>query len=228
MTDSTLTVLDREMFTEPAAARYLQVHPSTMHYWLEGGVRGDKTYRPVVRVEATGNRNVTWAEFVELGLLRQYRTDLNVPLPELRVMIDILRDELGVLYPLAHAHPFIGEGRKLLRRAQEGADLPADFCLVAFASGQLVLTPTTSAFFDRVEWTDDFAAAWKPHNDLASPVRMNPNLRFGLPAIGGIKTATIWEHLRSGESSDEVAEAFGLSERDVLWAEAYENSAQAA
>ena len=53
-------------------------------------------------------------------------------------------------------------------------------------------------------------------------------MRFGLPMVGGVKTLTIWEHLRSGESSDEVAEAFGLTERDVLWAEAYENSAQAA
>jgi uncharacterized protein (DUF433 family) len=223
-----MTVLEREMFTEAAAARFLQMSQSTMHYWLEGGVRRHKTYPPVVRIEATGNRNVTWAEFVELGLLRQYRSIHNVPLQELRATIDILRQELGVAYPLANAQPFVGEGRKLLRHAQEEAKLPADFCLVAVASGQLLLTPSTSAFFDRVEWSEEFAVAWKPHNDPASPVRMNPRMRFGLPAVQGIKTITIWEHLRSGESSEEVAEAFGLPEREVLWAEAYEISVLAA
>ena len=43
-----------------------------------------------------------------------------------------------------------------------------------------------------------------------------------------MKTATIWEHLNADESHEEVANSFGLSERDVRWAEAYENSAQAA
>lgn len=228
MTESNMAVLDREMFTEAAAARFLQMSQSTLRWWLEGGVRRGKAYRPVVRLEPTGNRNVTWAEFVELGLIRQYRSTHSVPLPELRVAIDILRDELGVLYPLAHARPFIGEGRKLLNGAQEQAGLPPEFCLVAVASGQLVLTPSTSAFFDRVEWSDDYAVAWKPHNDPASPVRMNPRQRFGLPSVAGIKSLTIWEHVQAGESDEEVADAFGLSEQDVAWAVACETSARTA
>jgi uncharacterized protein (DUF433 family) len=228
MTDSNIAVLDREMFTEAAAARFLQMSQSTLHWWLEGGTRRGKLYRPVVRLEASGNRNVTWAEFVELGLIRQYRSTHNVPLPELRATIDVLRDELQVPCPLAHARPFIGEGRKLLMRAQEEAALPADFCLVAVASGQLVLTSPSTAFFDRVEWSDDYAIAWKPHNDLASPVRMDPRHRFGLPAVGGIKTSTVWEHVQAGESDGEVAEAFGLTENDVLWAVAYETSSRSA
>jgi len=32
-----------------------------------------KTYKPVIRTEPTGSNRVTWAEFVEAGLLRQYR-----------------------------------------------------------------------------------------------------------------------------------------------------------
>ena len=39
---------------------------------------------------------VTWAEFVEAGLLRQYRRALKVPLPELRVFIDLLRQRFDV------------------------------------------------------------------------------------------------------------------------------------
>ncbi len=65
-----VTILDREMYTEAAAARLLRVAPSTLHWWLEGR---PPRYRPVIRVEPTGSRNVTWAEFVEAGLLRSYR-----------------------------------------------------------------------------------------------------------------------------------------------------------
>ena len=216
------------MFTEAAAARFLQMPQSTLHYWLEGGVRRGKTYRPVVRTMPTGGRTVTWAEFVESGLLRQYRSTHSVPLPELRQTIDFLRGEFGVAYPLATCRPFVGEGRKLLYEAQQAAKLPAEFALVAVASGQLVLTPASSAFFDRVEWDEDLPVAWKPHDDPASPVRMNPRQRFGLPAVGGVKTITIWEHLDSGEAPDEVADAFGLSEQEVRWAAAYENSSHAA
>jgi uncharacterized protein (DUF433 family) len=53
-------------------------------------------------------------------------------------------------------------------------------------------------------------------------------MRFGLPSVAGIKTATVWEHLQSGESEAEIAADFGMSERDVRWAAAYENSAHAA
>jgi len=50
-----VTILDREMYTEAAAARLLRVAPSTLHWWLEGR---PPRYRPVIRVEPTGSRNV--------------------------------------------------------------------------------------------------------------------------------------------------------------------------
>ena len=43
---ATTSVLDREMFSEAEAARLLRVPQSTLHYWLEGGVRRGKTYKP--------------------------------------------------------------------------------------------------------------------------------------------------------------------------------------
>jgi hypothetical protein len=40
-----LSALDREMFSEAEAARLLRVAQSTLHYWLEGGERRDRTYQ---------------------------------------------------------------------------------------------------------------------------------------------------------------------------------------
>ena len=224
MTD--MSVLDREMFTEAEAARLLRVPQSTLHYWLDGGQQRSRAYQPIIRVEPTGTRNVSWAEFVEAGLLRGYRKH-RVPMTELRAFIDELRNDYGVPYPLAHRKPFVG-GRRLVLKAQEAVGLDADFCLVAFVSGQLILTPPSQSFFERVTWEGDLAAAWRPHDDPHSPVLMAPDVRFGRPAIKGISTEVLREHDEAGEDVEEIAEAFNLSVEDVRWALAYETSARAA
>jgi hypothetical protein len=110
-----VTILDREMYTEAAAARLLRVAPSTLHWWLEGR---PPRYRPVIRVEPTGSRSLTWAEFVEASLLRTCRRDHDVPLKELRDFIDRLRDKYQVPYPLADRRPYVGSGRQLLKTAK--------------------------------------------------------------------------------------------------------------
>ena len=100
-------ILDRELYSEPEAARLLRLGPSALHWWLEGGERRGRTYRPVLRVEPTGSRLISWAEFVEAGLLRQYRRVHQVPLPQLRRMIDRLRQRWGA-HPLVHEQPYVG------------------------------------------------------------------------------------------------------------------------
>jgi uncharacterized protein (DUF433 family) len=220
-----VTILEREMYTEAAAARLLRVAPSTLHWWLEGR---PPRYRPVIRVEPTGSRNVTWAEFVEAGLLRSYRRDHDVPLKELRDFIDRLRDEYQVPYPLADRRPYVGSGRQLLIDLQGRSQLDPEFCLVAVANGQIVLTAPGEEFFERVDWSGNQPAAWHPHEDPASPVRLNPLVRFGKPAVGGISTEAIAGELDGGASLEEVAEDFGLDIDVVRWAQSYELSQRAA
>jgi uncharacterized protein (DUF433 family) len=224
----TTTVLDQEMFSEAEAARLLRVPQSTLHWWLDGGTYRGRTYRPVIRLQPTGQRSVTWAEFVEAGLLREYRRTHGVGLAELRQVMDRLREEYSVPFPLAHYRPFVGPGRQLLLELQEQTHLDADYCLVAVANGQLVLTPAVQAFVERVEWADDVAVSWRPHDDPASPVRMSPGVRFGRPAIRGISTEVLWEQVEAGASPDEVAESFDLRPADVRWAYGYESAVRAA
>ena len=223
-----MSVLEREMYSEPEAARLLGVPQSTLHWWLEGGARRSKTYAPVIRARSSGSKLVSWGEFVEAGLLRQYRREHQVPLHEIRIFIDVLRTSLDVPYPLAHARPFVGEGRHLLLEAQHEAAVPGDFSLVAEASGQLLLTPAAHAYYTRVEWEHDMAAQWRPHDDPRSPVRMDPLVRFGRPSIDGISTEVLWEQVEDGAGLDELAEEFSLASASVRWAWSYENSARAA
>jgi uncharacterized protein (DUF433 family) len=219
-----VTILDREMYSETVAARLLRVAPSTLHWWLEGR---PPRYRPVIRPEPTGSRTVTWAEFVEAGLLRSYRRDQQVPLRELRDFIDRLRDKFEVPYPLADRRPYVGSGRSLMIDLQGRSQLDPDFCLVAMANGQTVLTAPGEEFFERVEWSGDEPVSWRPTEDSASPVRVNPLVRFGLPAVGGISTEAIAGELEGGASVEEVAEDFVLDVAAVRWAVSYELAQQA-
>lgn len=216
------------MFSEVEAARLLRVPQGTLHYWLEGGTRRGKLYRPIIREEPRGSRTVTWAEFVEAGLLRQYRRERNVPMAELRAVIDKLRAELGVPYPLAHEQPFVGAGRQLVREIQDDVGLDPDFFLVAVAREQLVLTSASESFVERVQWSEGVAAGWRPHEERGSPVLIAPDHRFGKPAVHGISTEVLWEHDDAGEDVEAIAEDFDLEPRDVRWALSYENALRAA
>ena len=72
--------LSRPVYSLTDAAEILAVNRSTLGWWLEGGERRGRYYGPVIRAEATGETSLTWPEFVEAGLLRQYRRELRVRL----------------------------------------------------------------------------------------------------------------------------------------------------
>jgi len=221
-------VLEREMYSEAEAARLLGVAQNTLNYWLEGVERRGKIYKPIIRVEPRGGRvPVTWAEFVEAGWLREYRQSHGVPMAELRAFIDAVRGRSNVAYPLAHYRPFVAE-RELLRDAQDMTGLDPEYCLVAEVRGQLVLTPPAATFFKRVDWKGDVATAYRPHEDERSPVRIDPELRFGKPSVRGVATEVIWEHDQDGAAVDEIADDFSLQADDVRWALAYEFAQRAA
>jgi uncharacterized protein (DUF433 family) len=224
-----VSVLEQEIYSEAEAARLLRVPQSTLNYWLEGGPRRGKVYEPVIREKPRGGRPpVTWSEFVEAGLLKQYRRGARVPMAELRAFITKLREELGVPYPLAHAKPFALGGRLITARAQEEAGLGAEFSLVAEVSGQMVLTGPAEAFYQRVVWENDDAMGWRPHDDPDSAVRISPDVRFGKPAVGGISTEVLWEQFDAGVDIAELADDFDLTPNDVRWAVSYETAARAA
>lgn len=220
-----MDVLDREMYTEAEAARLLRMPGGTLRYWLEGGTRGRRTYAPILREQATGSRFVTWGEFVEAGLLRQYRKDLRVPMTEMRAFIEGLRGRFAVPYPLAHFRP-LTSGQDLVIEAQDVAGLAPEFQLVAEVKNQYVLLPAADAFLRRVEYKDDVAVQWRPQEELR--VVFDPRRRFGAPTIEGVSTHALWEAVDSGEEEAVVASLYQLSISDVKQALAYEIASQAA
>jgi uncharacterized protein (DUF433 family) len=215
----TLSLLERPLYDEVLASSVLDVPRSTLHWWLEGGERRGKVYRPVLRNEPTGSNEVTWGELVEARYLRAYRKDFGVKLGSLRAFIDLLRESVGVPYPLAHARPWVGPDRRLLIQAQRGADLDPELSpAYEPSSGQVLLTPPAQSFLERVEFDQEgngVVVRLRPAGK-ESPVIIDPEVRFGSPSVAGIPTDTLDEMVRAGDSVESVANGYGLSLDDVV------------
>lgn len=217
---SGIVTLERPMYALPEAARLLRVPSSTLRWWLEG--RDD--YPPVLRPEPTGSTEVTWGEFVEAGLLREYR-DRKVPLQRLRPVIEILRERFDIPYPLAHFRPFVGVGRRLLFEAQQVADLPAELGLVLeLVGGQMVLDSRVDAFLHRIDFSkDELQLAERLYPDgRKSPVVIDPTRSFGAATLRGIRTDALAELVEAGEPPELVAEEYGVTPDELKAALAYE------
>ena len=66
------TVLDREVYYQAEAARLLGINTATLGNWLDGY----RNMPPILRGKPrprSGNRLITWGEFIEAGHLAAYR-----------------------------------------------------------------------------------------------------------------------------------------------------------
>ncbi len=223
----TVTVLQRPMYGVGQAAGLLELPTDTVRRWLDGYERQGVHYAPVVRVEPTGEDIVTWGEFVELGYLREYRRK-KVPLQQLRVVIDRLRDAYGVPYPLAHVKPYVA-GRALVLQVQEEAGLPEALQMVTIVGDQLLLAEPAQMFYDKVEFAEEIAVALRPMGKKSS-VELSPERAFGMPAVVGrnVRTEVLYELWQAGEPVDDIAEGYDLEPVQVEDALRYESRLHAA
>ncbi len=220
-----IAVLDQALYSIGEAARLLEIVPSRLRRWLEGArVRG-VSYPPVIRRRPTGSGDVTWAEFVEAGLLREYR-GRGVTLQHLRPFIERMRDAYEVAHPLAHFKPMVdGPSRQLmieLKQLQDSVGLDDDLSLVRAVSGQLVWAEPMRAFLDKVEF--DAAGIGRRMYPLgrAEPVVIDPEVAFGIPQIRGVRTETIAEAIAAGESPRQVAAGYGVTADEIMAAVRWE------
>jgi hypothetical protein len=173
---SETATLDRPLYGFGQVDDLLDLAGGTARRWIDGYCRGAHFYPPVVRPEATGAEAVTWGEFIETSLLAEYR-DVGVPLQRLRPVVQLLREQLGVAYPLAHTRPWVNQ-KDLVLRAQELVGIEADLRFIyAPRTGQTVLTERADAFYRRVTWEDEQAAAFTI-GDTASVLLSRPACRW--------------------------------------------------
>lgn len=219
---SSVSILERPVYGIGEAAGLLGLRTDRARAWLDGYERAGTAYPPVIRAERTGDEIVTWGEFVELGYLREYRRK-DVPLQRLRPVIEELRRVLGTPYPLATARPYVFD-KELVLDVQERAGVPSAIAIVIRSGQEIMMTPETNRFFKKVEFDPGASASAlriRPAG-AASPVVIDPLVRFGQPSVAGVATERLWELFDAGETLDAIADGYDLDIDDVKAAVAYE------
>lgn len=219
-TNTSVSILERPLYGVGEAAGLLGLRAGRVRAWLDGYERGGIFYEPVIRPNHTGDDVVTWGEFVELGYLREYRRK-GVPLQRLRPVIAALRDEYRTLYPLATTKPFV-HGRDLVLMLQRQNDLPDPLAIVVQSGQTILLANEAERFFRKVEFDTHEAACRLRPAGPASPVVIDPLIRFGQPSVRGVSTDRLWELYDAGEPLEVISAGYELPEYDVRTAVAYE------
>jgi len=134
--------------------------------------------------------------------LREYRAK-QVTLQYLRPVIAILREELGVRYPLATLKPYTS-GRSLALKVQKQVGLEPSLNIVVLGrDGSVQLTDTAAAFLEKVDFDDDGTGDARRLYPLGRsvPVVLDPDHGFfGEPTLtSGARTETIAELVASAD-----------------------------
>jgi uncharacterized protein (DUF433 family) len=216
---SSVRTLERPVYGVSQAADLLGLAKQKVSRWLDGCTVNGSYYPPVVREASTGSDIVTWGEFVELGYLREYRKK-RVSLQHIRPVIDRLRDELGVPYPLAHYRLYVYD-RQLIQTIQNEEGLDAVLAMVVRSGQELMLTREVEAYLQKVEFEGDVVARLRPAGKT-SPVSIDPDRAFGMPSVRAVATEVLAELFRAGDSAQFLAEAYSLPIEHVNAAIAYE------
>jgi len=209
-------VLQLQLYTVGEAARLLRLSSTKLRRWLEGFTVGGRFYQPVIRPEPTHSDVVTWAEFVEAGFLREYRAK-RVSLQHLRPVIDEMRREFEVPYPLAHLKPLVDTSkRQLVLSMQQELNLEDELkLLVRLPGGQLQWAAPVRAFLDKVDFDAKGVVERMHPLGKASPVVIDPEVTFGIPQVKGIRTEAIAESYAEDGSLERAARDWRLSAKEV-------------
>lgn len=206
---STIDLLDRVVYTMPQVDRLLGLAAGTSRRWIDGYERSGTVYRPIVRAESTDDSLLTWGEFVETRLLAEYR-DSGVKIFRLRQVVDELRRELSVRYPLAYEQQFLhAEGKELIRRVQDVAGLDRQLRIVVTRNDQILLAEPAEGFVQAARFDSGKVATITPDPRIPEVV-VDPLRASGDPVVRAVPTEILAEQARAGDSPERLADLYDL------------------
>lgn len=221
---STISVLERRIYAMRDVDHHLGLRSGTAKRWIDGYVRGGRSYSPVIRPRRSGEPYATWGEFIEAQLLAQFRAD-GATLQSLRPAVKRLREVWNTPYPLATRKAFLSvEGKELVEQLQDKFQVDEAVWIVRrVRDNQLELTAGALTFKQGVGFgrTGD-AVSLRP--DVQSPdVFMRPSHQFGRPSILGVPTEALYSAFMAGDVIESLAADFDLTRDQVEQAVRFES-----
>jgi len=215
---------ERPLYTAAEAARFLGIPVSTVRSWIAGRRfptrEGVKHAAPVIHLpKHEGIYRLSLNNLVELFVLRTLRTQHAVRLQDIRRALDYAERELGIERLLIHPE-----------LKTTGGDLFIEFYgqLISLnRSGQVALKEVLKDALERVEWEKNYPVRLflpVPAREDRKSVYVDPRIRYGRPAVGGVETRVIAARVDAGEDPGELAEDYSLPPEVIMDALVFESA----
>jgi uncharacterized protein (DUF433 family) len=228
------TTANTDLRNQPAynlaeSARYLRLPVATLRTWTLGRVyptaKGSRQFRPLIRPARIQPPQLSFWNLIEAHVLRSFRSDHGVSLKALRQALDFAEKQLDIERLLLRKELCTDAGELFLERYGELISLSA--------SGQLAMRRLFEEHLKRVEWDDwSFPIRLYPFLSFGlstdeRPIAIDPGISFSRPVIVrlGVSTAVLAERLDAGETIEDLAADYGLSEPEIEQAVLYERAA---
>ncbi|MEW6777476.1 MAG: DUF433 domain-containing protein [Bdellovibrionota bacterium] len=208
-------ILRRPAYGIAEAAHVLGVPPSTLRYW----VCGQRSHKPILNVEDPDKKALSFLDLVEAHVLSALRKTHDIPLPELRKIVQkVSKLSPKSRHPLAE-HRFATQGKNVLveETSKLLVNLSKDF--------QYELREIVEQYLNRIEWDEQrrFPIRLYPYAARGAPSRdrrivVDPFVSFGRPVVvrKGVRTEVIADRFKAGEDPESLARDFGI-EPEAVW-----------
>lgn len=222
-------IRNKPAYTLSEAARYVKVAPATLRSWVVGRAYpkadGVAQFRPLIRPATKQPASLSFWNLIEAHVLRSLRTEHGVSMEALRKALHYAEKQLKIERLLLSPELRTDAGKLLLERYGQLIELSA--------SGQIAMRHLFNEHLARVEWDQwKFPVRLYPFSCGSvitdnRPIAIDPQISFGRPVIvsRGISTGAIAERIDAGETAAELADDYGLSEREIEEAVLYEHAA---
>ncbi len=222
-------IRNKPAYTLSEAARYVKVAPATLRSWVVGRAYpkadGVAQFRPLIHPAIKQPASLSFWNLIEAHVLRSLRTEHGVSMDALRKALSYAEKQLQIERLLLSPKLRTDAGKLLLERYGQLIELSA--------SGQIAMRHLFNEHLARVEWDQwKFPVRLYPFASGSvltdnRPIAIDPQISFGRPVIAsrGISTGAIAERIDAGETAAELADDYGLSEREIEEAVLYEHAA---
>lgn len=208
--------------------RYVHVPAATLRSWVRGRPypKGTETahFKPLIIAADNKNGILSFNNLIEAHVLRALRTEHGVPIKSVREALQFAEMEFGVKRLLLSKELRASAGELFLDRYGQLVQISR--------SGQLAMKYLLEAYLKRVEWDNNaFPIRLYPFvrgdEEVSKPIVIDPAISFGRPVITRkfISTSPIADRIDAGETVEELAEDYSVSEREIQEAVVYERAA---
>ena len=214
--------LELPLYGLSEAALYLRVPIKTLEYWVFGQGRA----RPMVKAAGSHPRTLSFMNLLECHMLAAMRKIYDLHLPKIRRAVGHLSANSSFRHPLVE-QPLYTDGVDILIKE-------IDSILNISRGGQFAIPEIVCIHLQRIEY-DKGKIKFYPfvrERSAEEPkyIVINPSIAFGKPVIAGtgISTAVLASRFNARESVPDLAQEYGLEDKQVEEAIRWETRAVAA